>query len=114
MKKSGEHIRVNFGHSPFVFDIDGMMAVRSNLALIVLGFLTFPPSISDSSMRAVLHPRAAQLDGGTLVNIWTNEDTQREEKIIKQEIEATRYVNHPAKKKCLTGYKHGEACPSTR
>jgi len=26
MKKSGEHIRVNFGQSPFVFDIDGMMA----------------------------------------------------------------------------------------
>lgn len=27
MKKSGEHIRVNFGQSPFVFDIDGMMSV---------------------------------------------------------------------------------------
>lgn len=26
MKKTGEHIRVNFGQSPFVFDIDGMMA----------------------------------------------------------------------------------------
>lgn len=26
MKKSGEHIRVNFGQSPFVFDIDSMMA----------------------------------------------------------------------------------------
>lgn len=26
MKKSGEHIRVNFGQSPFVFDIDGMIA----------------------------------------------------------------------------------------
>lgn len=25
MKKPGEHIRVNFGQSPFVFDIDGMM-----------------------------------------------------------------------------------------
>ncbi|KAH8811790.1 hypothetical protein F5884DRAFT_290075 [Xylogone sp. PMI_703] len=25
MKKSGEHIRVNFGQTPFVFDIDGMM-----------------------------------------------------------------------------------------
>jgi hypothetical protein len=28
MKKSGEHVRVNFGQSPFVFDIDGMMLVR--------------------------------------------------------------------------------------
>lgn len=26
MKKSGEHVRVNFGQSPFVFDIDGMMS----------------------------------------------------------------------------------------
>jgi hypothetical protein len=30
MKKSGEHVRVNFGQSPFVFDIDGMMLVRTN------------------------------------------------------------------------------------
>lgn len=29
MKKSGEHIRVNFGQSPFVFDIDGMMAASN-------------------------------------------------------------------------------------
>lgn len=27
MKKPGEHIRVNLGQSPFIFDIDGMMAV---------------------------------------------------------------------------------------
>lgn len=27
MKKSGEHVRVNFGHTPFVFDIDSLMAV---------------------------------------------------------------------------------------
>ncbi|KAH7025871.1 CTLH/CRA C-terminal to lish motif domain-containing protein [Microdochium trichocladiopsis] len=26
VKKTGEHIRVNFGHTPFVFDIDAMMA----------------------------------------------------------------------------------------
>ena len=31
MKRSGEHIRVNFGQSPFVFDIDGMMAVSVNI-----------------------------------------------------------------------------------
>jgi hypothetical protein len=30
MKKSGEHIRVNFGQSPFVFDIDGMMSVSND------------------------------------------------------------------------------------
>jgi hypothetical protein len=27
VKKAGEHIRVNFGHMPFVFDIDGLMKV---------------------------------------------------------------------------------------
>ena len=27
MKKPGEHIRVNLGQSPFIFDIDGMMLV---------------------------------------------------------------------------------------
>ncbi len=30
MKKTGEHIRVNFGQSPFVFDIDGMMSASSS------------------------------------------------------------------------------------
>jgi hypothetical protein len=26
-KQPGAHLRVNFGQSPFIFDIDGMMAV---------------------------------------------------------------------------------------
>ncbi|KAI9049895.1 hypothetical protein LZ554_006043 [Drepanopeziza brunnea f. sp. 'monogermtubi'] len=30
MKKAGEHIRVNFGQSPFVFDMDGMMSASNN------------------------------------------------------------------------------------
>lgn len=30
MKKHGEHIRVNFGQSPFVYDIDGMMSVSND------------------------------------------------------------------------------------
>lgn len=34
MKRPGEHIRANFGQSPFVFDIDSMMAVRQNIFLI--------------------------------------------------------------------------------
>ncbi len=29
MKRPGEHLRVNFGQTPFVFDIDGIMAVYS-------------------------------------------------------------------------------------
>ena len=36
MKKAGEHIRVNFGQSPFVFDIDGMMAASTNRDLLYL------------------------------------------------------------------------------
>jgi hypothetical protein len=28
MKGPGEEIKANFGQTPFVFDIDGMMAVR--------------------------------------------------------------------------------------
>jgi len=30
MKKAGEHVRVNFGQSPFIFDIDGMMSASNN------------------------------------------------------------------------------------
>jgi hypothetical protein len=33
MKKAGEHIRVNFGQSPFIFDIDGMMSASNNFDL---------------------------------------------------------------------------------
>jgi Ran-binding protein 9/10 len=29
MKKAGEHVRVNFGQSPFIFDIDGMMSASN-------------------------------------------------------------------------------------
>jgi hypothetical protein len=29
MKKAGEHVRVNFGQSPFIFDIDGMMSAST-------------------------------------------------------------------------------------
>ena len=28
MKKPGEHLRVNFGQMPFVYDIDGMVEVQ--------------------------------------------------------------------------------------
>lgn len=30
MKKPGEHVRTNFGQQPFVFDIDGLVAVSHN------------------------------------------------------------------------------------
>ncbi|KAH8601031.1 hypothetical protein B0O99DRAFT_589892 [Bisporella sp. PMI_857] len=41
MKKSGEHIRVNFGQSPFVFDIDGMMAASNSYYHDIITFSTF-------------------------------------------------------------------------
>ncbi|PBP20465.1 hypothetical protein BUE80_DR008805 [Diplocarpon rosae] len=41
MKKAGEHIRVNFGQSPFVFDIDDMMSASNNL------FYPQPPGDND-------------------------------------------------------------------
>lgn len=47
MKKSGEHIRVNFGQSPFIFDIDGMMSVSQSLSLFsyeIIPSLYYDPS----------------------------------------------------------------------
>lgn len=32
LKKTGEHIRANFGQTPFIFDIDGMMKACFNLS----------------------------------------------------------------------------------
>ncbi|EPE32606.1 Concanavalin A-like lectins/glucanase [Glarea lozoyensis ATCC 20868] len=46
MKKSGEHIRVNFGQSPFVFDIDGMMSVSRDFPEFT--FLDLATNLSNS------------------------------------------------------------------
>jgi hypothetical protein len=47
MKKAGEHIRVNFGQSPFVFDIDGMMSASNNFDLSrILSSLGFAQNAS--------------------------------------------------------------------
>jgi hypothetical protein len=43
MKKAGEHVRVNFGQSPFIFDIDGMMSASNHF----IGSHSFNP----------MHPR---------------------------------------------------------
>jgi len=42
MKRPGEHVRVNFGQSPFVFDIDGMVSVSHNILICPITSL-FPP-----------------------------------------------------------------------
>ncbi|CAG8954835.1 hypothetical protein HYFRA_00008520 [Hymenoscyphus fraxineus] len=44
MKKSGEHIRANFGQSPFVFDIDGMMSVSRDF--VFSGYLPLGTTLS--------------------------------------------------------------------
>lgn len=53
MKKAGEHILVNFGQSPFVFDIDGMMSVSRDFTLSgsqSLGIILSLPSNNDPSL----------------------------------------------------------------
>ena len=43
LKRNGEHIRVNFGQTPFVFDIDGLMKACTSLSLVI--FLIFALSL---------------------------------------------------------------------
>lgn len=59
MKKSGEHIRVNFGQSPFVFDIDGMMSqerkqIRQQIEMTSTVKLAPPLSETDLIQSLVL------------------------------------------------------------
>ncbi len=74
LKKTGEHIRVNFGQTPFVYDIDGMMKVCISL-----------------SSRALLI-----CEGRNHMNhIIRDIDTamQREMREIYKQISKTRYVS---------------------
>jgi hypothetical protein len=52
MKKTGEHIRVNFGQSPFVFDIDGMMA--ASIPFLCTDFTLF--ILRDPFLLALMSP----------------------------------------------------------
>jgi len=111
MKKSGEHVRVNFGQSPFVFDIDGMMAASHfnffNF-LISMGANNQNSTVlrlNISPLRPIKYPPR---NDRTLEPTWTpmaqnNERTwqhianislltQIEKKQIALQIEATRYV----------------------
>ncbi|EMC99168.1 hypothetical protein BAUCODRAFT_64942 [Baudoinia panamericana UAMH 10762] len=55
MKKPGEHLRINFGHTPFVFDINGMMEEERH-------------SIIDSIRRADVSTLRPPDDESTLVH----------------------------------------------
>jgi hypothetical protein len=79
MKKAGEHVRVNFGQSPFIFDIDGMMSASNHNFITshsVSPHIPFPGSaasagdlaldgISESSILAttLLGPGSASANG---------------------------------------------------
>lgn len=52
MKKPGEHLRINFGQSPFVFDIDSMVEVSSFLFLSFWSLL--PGGSGNTSMLPLL------------------------------------------------------------
>ena len=95
MKKSGEHIRVNFGQSPFVFDIDGMMSVRRLSTPPIRSIL---PNVSPDSFYSVLDvseiPRylvqSVAADRYLLLQTNFTDVRQREKKQIQQEISSTR------------------------
>lgn len=42
LKKTGEHVRVNFGQTPFLFDIDSVMKACSVKPPITFVFLSSP------------------------------------------------------------------------
>ncbi|PQE25365.1 SPRY domain-containing protein [Rutstroemia sp. NJR-2017a BBW] len=69
MKKSGEHIRVNFGQSPFVYDIDGMMSVSND---------------SHSMFSAFTHPSIPVSIGSDA------EETTPGQRFIEQELDILR------------------------
>jgi hypothetical protein len=56
MKKPGEHIRVNFGHSPFVFDIDGMMTASIFNIVILRNF-----AIASCLLNTLAHGKGIRL-----------------------------------------------------
>jgi hypothetical protein len=116
MKKSGEHIRVNFGQSPFVFDIDGMMAasddsdfsaysppevavlsaaLRTGMSRVVNGAANgdATPASEPTRFRSLIFQlQARHREGPAHIRTWTDREIQREKRQIRQEIEATKYT----------------------
>ena len=84
MKKPGEYIRVNFGQSPFVFDIDGMMAVRNEYSLNQL--LQQIRSMDYTTIQPLL----ARVPRLYLHSIQANRDIQLEKEQVRRQIVATR------------------------
>jgi hypothetical protein len=56
IKKTGEHIRVNFGQSPFIYKIDKVIEVRERMDFLPtnignLTFLMISQNVRDSSFK---------------------------------------------------------------
>lgn len=54
MKRPGEHVRVNFGQNPFVFDIDGMMSVSQHFPFFELWDFVFFYIAMNAAMYAAM------------------------------------------------------------
>ncbi|KAF0326865.1 SPRY domain-containing protein [Colletotrichum asianum] len=66
LKKSGEHVRVNFGRSPFVFDIEGMMTAekaRVQNEIAETSTLSLAPSMNETELIQALVLQFLQHDG---------------------------------------------------
>jgi Ran-binding protein 9/10 len=53
MKRNGEHVRANFGQTPFLYDIDGMMKQEQN---------KIKAAISETSTAKLIGPKLNETD----------------------------------------------------
>ena len=64
LKKNGEHIRVNFGQTPFIYDIDGMMEAEierinrdiSATRLVIISYIAALRMLTEAVPPALHHP----------------------------------------------------------
>ncbi|KAI9805794.1 MAG: hypothetical protein M1825_000408 [Sarcosagium campestre] len=66
MKRPGEHVRTNFGQRPFVFDIDGLMAMEKSIIAAEINSVsvaTLVPSLDEASLIQALISQFLSHDG---------------------------------------------------
>ncbi|KAL5324183.1 hypothetical protein ACEPPN_008727 [Leptodophora sp. 'Broadleaf-Isolate-01'] len=79
MKKSGEHVRVNFGQSPFVFDIDGMMSASNHFfsySPTSFGFSSSDPSAVGSNTPGSPRPLQGFQSQAASLQLLDNSDDE--------------------------------------
>jgi hypothetical protein len=96
MKKAGEHIRVNFGQSPFVFDIDGMMSASNNFYLSrifsSLGFIQVASAAAPGSATVLgLDPPTGSVSANDIVGL----DDSIANGFVAAMLEGPTLVEHP-------------------